>query len=636
MLMDENIIKTLPDAVANQIAAGEVIQRPASVVKELVENAIDAGATDVQIVIKDAGKTLIQVVDNGCGMSAIDARMAFERHATSKIRHADDLFTLHTMGFRGEALPSIVAVSEVEMRTQRPGDSVGTCIIIKGSEFQSQEPCVCTSGTNIMVKHLFFNFVARRRFLKKDSVEYSHILHEFERLALVNTDVAFTLIHNDALEYQLPRQTLKQRIGALFGRNVENNIIPIETAVSVGKITGYVGLPQGARRRNACQYFFVNGRNMRHPYFHKAVMTCYQDLISADVQPNYFISFEVPADRVDVNVHPQKHEIKFEDEQLMWQVLTAAVKESLGKYNVAPAIDFDATDVPDIPPLNPNAAAPDRAVNDSLDPNYNPFATSVPDTPVSGRSNGNYMGGGHYTERGSALNRDWEKLYRRFNEGGIPMEDMPTTAKQTTMELDATSAGDASNRVYKRVMHFDNRYILCENSEGLLIVDARRAHISILFDRYINDMGQGSMPSQQLLFEEEAEIDCDTAPMASEMQPELERLGFRVQKKDATHWIVTAAPAAINGAGAAESLVSIIRQIVESGGVESAGVDIRRRLALAMARTAAIEARQPLSEEEMERLLSELFRLPAPGYTPDGLVVMYTLPKASVDAFFGR
>ena len=628
MLMDENIIKTLPDAVANQIAAGEVIQRPASVVKELVENAIDAGATDVQIVIKDAGKTLIQVVDNGCGMSAIDARMAFERHATSKIRHADDLFTLHTMGFRGEALPSIVAVSEVEMRTQRPGDSVGTCIIIKGSEFQSQEPCVCTSGTNIMVKHLFFNFVARRRFLKKDSVEYSHILHEFERLALVNTDVAFTLIHNDALEYQLPRQTLKQRIGALFGRNVENNIIPIETAVSVGKITGYVGLPQGARRRNACQYFFVNGRNMRHPYFHKAVMTCYQDLISADVQPNYFISFEVPADRVDVNVHPQKHEIKFEDEQLMWQVLTAAVKESLGKYNVAPAID--------IPPLNPNAAAPDRAVNDSLDPNYNPFATSVPDTPVSSRSNGNYTGGGHYTERGSALNRDWEKLYRRFNEGGIPMEDMPTTAKQTTMELDATSAGDASNRVYKRVMHFDNRYILCENSEGLLIVDARRAHISILFDRYINDMGQGSMPSQQLLFEEEAEIDCATAPMASEMLPELERLGFRVQKKDATHWIVTAAPAALNGAGAAESLVSIIRQIVESGGVESAGVDIRRRLALAMARTAAIEARQPLSEEEMERLLSELFRLPAPGYTPDGLVVMYTLPKASVDAFFGR
>lgn len=635
MLMDENIIKTLPDAVANQIAAGEVIQRPASVVKELVENAIDAGATDVQIVIKDAGKTLIQVVDNGCGMSAIDARMAFERHATSKIRHADDLFTLHTMGFRGEALPSIVAVSEVEMRTQRPGDSVGTCIIIKGSEFQSQEPCVCTSGTNIMVKHLFFNFVARRRFLK-DSVEYSHILHEFERLALVNTDVAFTLIHNDALEYQLPRQTLKQRIGALFGRNVENNIIPIETAVSVGKITGYVGLPQGARRRNACQYFFVNGRNMRHPYFHKAVMTCYQDLISADVQPNYFISFEVPADRVDVNVHPQKHEIKFEDEQLMWQVLTAAVKESLGKYNVAPAIDFDATDVPDIPPLNPNAAAPDRAVNDSLDPNYNPFATSVPDTPVSSRSNGNYTGGGHYTERGSALNRDWEKLYRRFNEGGIPMEDMPTTAKQTTMELDATSAGDASNRVYKRVMHFDNRYILCENSEGLLIVDARRAHISILFDRYINDMGQGSMPSQQLLFEEEAEIDCATAPMVSDMQPELERLGFRVQKKDATHWIVTAAPAALNGVGAAESLVSIIRQIVESGGVESAGVDIHRRLALAMARTAAIEARQPLSEEEMERLLSELFRLPAPGYTPDGLVVMYTLPKASVDAFFGR
>ncbi len=636
MLMDENIIKTLPDAVANQIAAGEVIQRPASVVKELVENAIDAGATDVQIVIKDAGKTLIQVVDNGCGMSAIDARMAFERHATSKIRRADDLFTLHTMGFRGEALPSIVAVSEVEMRTQRPGDSVGTCIVIKGSEFQSQEPCVCTPGTNIMVKHLFFNFVARRRFLKKDSVEYSHILHEFERLALVNTDVAFTLIHNDALEYQLPRHSLKQRIGALFGRNVENNIIPIETAVSVGKITGYVGLPQGARRRNACQYFFVNGRNMRHPYFHKAVMTCYQDLISADVQPNYFINFEVPADRVDVNVHPQKHEIKFEDEQLMCQVLTAAVKESLGKYNVAPAIDFDATDVPDIPPLNPNAKAPDRAVNDSLDPNYNPFATSMPDAPVSGIYHGGYAGGGRYTERSSSLNRDWEKLYQRFNDGGIPLEETSASATQTTIELETEPTGEASNHTHKRLMHFDNRYILCENKEGLLIVDARRAHIAILFDRYINGLGQGTLPSQQLLFEEEAEIDCAASPMASEILPELERLGFRINKKDATHWNISAAPAALNGISAAENLVSIIRQIAESGAVESAGADIQRRLALAMARTSAIEARQPLSEDEMERILSDLFRLSAPGYTPDGLVVMYTLPISSINAFFGR
>lgn len=633
--MDENIIKTLPDAVANQIAAGEVIQRPASVVKELVENAIDAGATDVQIVIKDAGKTLIQVVDNGCGMSGIDARMAFERHATSKIRRADDLFTLHTMGFRGEALPSIVAVSEVEMRTQRPGDTVGTCIIIKGSEFQSQEPCVCTPGTNIMVKHLFYNFVARRRFLKKDSVEYSHILHEFERLALVNTEVGFTLIHNDVLEYQLPHQSLKQRIGALFGRNVENNIIPIETMVSVGKITGYIGLPQGARRRNACQYFFVNGRNMRHPYFHKAVMTCYQDLISADMQPNYFINFDVPADRVDVNVHPQKHEIKFEDEQLMWQVLTAAVKESLGKYNVAPAIDFNATDVPDIPPLNPNAKAPDRAVNDVLDPAYNPFDTAAPAaTPRPGY-------GGRYAERGSALNGDWEKLYRRFSEGGIPVENETSGASpaQPAMDLGPGNSDGEKNeapRAASRLMHFDNRYILCENKDGLLVVDARRAHIAILFDRYLDTSGHGPMPSQQLLFDEEIELDAAIAPLALEMMPELGRVGFKAEVVDATHWRVTAVPAALGGSGNADTLVSIIQQAADSGGVEDAGADLHRRLALAMARAAAIGARQPLGTDEMERILSDLFRLPAPGYTPDGLLVMYTLPKASVDAFFGR
>lgn len=645
MLMNENIIKTLPDAVANQIAAGEVIQRPASVVKELVENAIDAGATDVQIVIKDAGKTLIQVVDNGCGMSEIDARMAFERHATSKIRRADDLFTLHTMGFRGEALPSIVAVSEVEMRTQRKDDSVGTCIIIKGSEFQSQEPCVCTCGTNIMVKHLFYNFVARRRFLKKDTIEYSHILHEFERLALVNTDVAFTLINTDVTAYQLPRQSLKHRIGALFGKNVENNIIPIETTVSVGTISGYIGLPQGARRRNACQYFFVNGRNMRHPYFHKAVMSCYQDLISAEVQPNYFINFEVPADRIDVNVHPQKHEIKFEDEQLMWQVLTAAVKESLGKYNVAPAIDFDATDIPDIPPLNPNAQAPDRAVNDVLDPNYNPFATAPMPADTSASHSGGMssaLRGGRYSERSSALNGDWEKLYQRFTSEQPAADTSGSEIVQTRMNIgeveSALGRGDTvlQRTGSRRLMHFDNRYILCENKEGLLIVDARRAHIAILFEQYIHNIGAGQMPSQKLLFDENIEIDAAVAPLVKEMLPNLEQLGFDVEAKDATHWCVKAIPASIEGVNGGDCFAGIIRQIADSGGVDDGSNDLRRRLALAMARATAISARQPLSEDEMERILSDLFRLPAPGYTPDGHIVMYTLPISSVNAFFGR
>ena len=370
--MDCDVIKLLPDSVANQIAAGEVIQRPASVIKELVENSIDAGATSVQIIIKDAGRTLIQVVDNGCGLSPTDARMAFERHATSKITTAADLYTLHTMGFRGEALPSIAAVAQIEMRTMRRGDAIGTVLCISESKFESQEPCSTVPGTNLMVKNLFFHMPARRKFLKKDSVELSHILHEFERLALVNTNVEFTIIHNDVVLHQLLPGTLKQRITALFGKTIGTQIVPMGTETSIVKISGFVGLPEHARRRNAPQYFFVNGRNMRHPYFHKAVLSCYSELISAEVQPVYFINFEVDPDTIDVNIHPQKHEIKFENEQPIWQILTAAVRQALGRVNAAGAIDFDSEVSPiDLPAFNPdlNATMPDIAIDDD----YNPF-----------------------------------------------------------------------------------------------------------------------------------------------------------------------------------------------------------------------------------------------------------------------
>ena len=367
-----DIIKLLPDSVANQIAAGEVIQRPASVVKELVENAIDAGATDISIIIKDAGRTLIQVVDNGSGMSPTDARMAFERHATSKIAAADDLYTLHTMGFRGEALASIAAVAQIELRTMRPGDSIGSKLTIAASKVESQEACACVPGTNLMVKNLFAYLPVRRKFLKKDSVELGHIVHEFERLALVNTNVDFTLIHNDVTLHRLLHGSLRQRIGELFGKSMEKQIIPLSTETSLVRLSGYVGLPQFARRRGALQYFFVNGRNMRHPYFHSAVMSCFAPLIAADMQPSYFINFEVEPDRIDVNIHPQKHEIKFEDEQEIWQILVAAIKEAMGKTNAAGAIDFNVDNAPEIPTFTPDAQA--KATVD-FDENYNPFET---------------------------------------------------------------------------------------------------------------------------------------------------------------------------------------------------------------------------------------------------------------------
>ncbi|MDE6459844.1 MAG: DNA mismatch repair endonuclease MutL, partial [Paramuribaculum sp.] len=404
-----DIIRLLPDSVANQIAAGEVIQRPASVVKELVENAVDAGATSIDIIIKDAGRTLIQVVDNGCGMSDTDARMAFERHATSKIAAAADLFSLHTMGFRGEALASIAAVARVDLRTMRHDSSVGTRLIINGSAVESQTPEACAPGSNMMVKNLFFNVPARRKFLKKDSVELANITREFERLALVNPGVEFTLVHNDAVLHKLIKGSFKQRIVDLFGKMLDKQLIPVETSTTIVTIKGFISLPQFARRRNALQYLTVNGRNMRHPYFHKAVMTCYENLIPAELQPNYFLDFQVDPATIDVNIHPTKNEIKFEDEQAIWQILVAAVKESLGRFNAAEGIDFDCLDAPEIPVFSPNAEAEHQV---ELDPGYNPFAESGSQT-YSAPEKRTYFSS-KPTDALRAAGSDWNKLYEDF------------------------------------------------------------------------------------------------------------------------------------------------------------------------------------------------------------------------------
>lgn len=407
--MNPDIIKLLPDSVANQIAAGEVIQRPASVVKELVENAVDAGATSISIVIKDAGRTLVQVVDNGCGMSPADARMAFERHATSKISDARDLYALHTMGFRGEALPSIAAVAQVELRTMRKGDETGSRLCLAESKFISQEAVAATPGSNMMVKNLFFNLPARRKFLKKDSVELGHILREFERLALVNPHIDFTLISNDVTLHQLRHASDKQRIIDLFGKALDRALLPIGTAAPFVRISGFIGLPSAAKKRGYQQFFSVNGRNMRHPFFHRAVMDCYQPLISTEAQPSYFINFEVDPANIDVNIHPQKHEIKFEDEMAIRDILVAAIKESLGRFNVSGAMDFDMMDAPDIPAFDPRESIqmPDTAVDDS----YNPFAETPP-APRASRINSSPAEPATFDRHRPPT--DWQKLYEQF------------------------------------------------------------------------------------------------------------------------------------------------------------------------------------------------------------------------------
>ena len=632
------MIKLLPDSVANQIAAGEVIQRPASVIKELVENSIDAGATSVQIIIKDAGRTLIQVVDNGCGLSPTDARMAFERHATSKITTAADLYTLHTMGFRGEALPSIAAVAQIEMRTMRRGDAIGTVLCISESKFESQEPCSTVPGTNLMVKNLFFHMPARRKFLKKDSVELSHILHEFERLALVNTNVEFTIIHNDVVLHQLLPGTLKQRITALFGKTIGTQIVPMGTETSIVKISGFVGLPEHARRRNAPQYFFVNGRNMRHPYFHKAVLSCYSELISAEVQPVYFINFEVDPDTIDVNIHPQKHEIKFENEQPIWQILTAAVRQALGRVNAAGAIDFDSEVSPiDLPAFNPdiNATMPDIAIDDD----YNPFKETNDSHVDNPRSSMVTTPSAIGRRASSSVPQDWDKLYesfeRRRSEPTISpdeAEPMVEVRSAITSAPEQPSIITTDDAVAAGSLLLHNRFILVPAREGLMAIDRRRAHIRVLFDQYMQSLSEHPLAAQQLMFPEQLQLSPSQSAILSTVADALQQLGFDLSFLGDNVWALHAAPTLPGNVNPCETLQQILSDIADTGTVNPAAVI--KPAALALARASAISSTQSLSPDQVDSLIASLFSATEAAYTPDGLRTFVIIPFEEIEKRF--
>ncbi len=614
-----DIIRLLPDSVANQIAAGEVIQRPASVIKELVENSIDAGATSVTIILKDAGRTLIQVIDNGCGMSDTDARLAFERHATSKIRKADDLFALSTMGFRGEALASIAAIAQVDLRTMLKGESIGTRLIINGSKVESQQPEACAQGSNLMVKNLFFNVPARRKFLKKDSVEMSNIMREFERLALVNIGVDFTLISNDVTLHSLRRASLKQRIADLFGRSLDKQIVPLDTDTSIVRINGFIGLPENARKRNQLQYLMVNGRNMRHPYFHKAIMQCYERLIPADVQPNYFVNLTVDPETIDVNIHPTKSEIKFENEQAIWQILTAAVRESLGRFNAAPAIDFDVDEAPEIPVFSPDSDA-DHEVE--LDEGYNPFAQPSHGTRTSSLSGGfsspvrekseSSMNFSHPSERF----QDWEKLYDDFvkkrDDGYASMVESKVNLSESELELDGEAPVSAT-------LQLKNSYILTPSREGLMIIDQHRAHKRILYDSYLAKVREQAMVCQNAMFPEIIELSPAQNAVLTDIAPSLEELGFAISPLGDNSWSITGIPSLLNGVNPRDTLLGMIECITETG--EELSASLHERIALSMARSSAIKRGQALTSAEMDKLISDLFRLPTPARTPDGKTV---------------
>ncbi len=638
-----DIIRLLPDSVANQIAAGEVIQRPASVVKELVENAVDAGATSVDVIIRDAGRTLIQVVDNGKGMTETDARMAFERHATSKIVKADDLFSLHTMGFRGEALASICAVAQVELRTRTADAELGTRLEINGSRVEAQEPTACPTGCNMMVKNLFFNVPARRKFLKKDPVEFANITREFERMALVNPDVDFKLIHNDTMVHQLMRGSLKQRISDLYGKTVERQLIPVSTSTSIVSIEGFTGMPEHARRRNALQFLMVNGRHMRHPYFHKAVMMCYEPLIAADQQPNYFLNFTVDPSTIDVNIHPTKNEIKFENEAAIWQILMAAVKEALGRFNAMPGIDFESADGIEIPVFNPNAKG-DHSVE--IDSGYNPFVgTTGSSMPPSGVG---VSSSSPFHRQGVAS--DWDKLYEGFmscggerrsgtQEAGT-LDDMMLTG---TVESRAT-APDAVGDIFDgsddgnvphdstSTIQVRNRFILSASVSGVMVIDQHRAHVKVLYERYLASLRAGNAGVQQVLFPEVIRLSASQNAVLLAIADYVRGIGFGLSFLGDNAWSVTAVPSMLGDVSATETIMHIVEDATDE--VDRAADTVMERIALSMARSAAITAGRKLTDAEREHLIGELLRLPSPNYTPDGLPVIRMISEQDLEKLF--
>lgn len=622
-----DVIRLLPDSVANQIAAGEVIQRPASVVKELVENAIDAGAHHIDVLVTDAGKTCIQVIDDGKGMSETDARLAFERHATSKIREAADLFSLHTMGFRGEALASIAAVAQVELRTCQEGESLGTLVNIAGSKVESQEPVACAVGSNFSVRNLFFNVPARRKFLKSNQTELSNILTEFERIALVNPDVSFTLHHNGTEMLNLPAIQLRQRIMGVFGKKLNQDLLSLEVETSMVKIHGFIGKPETARKKGARQFFFVNGRYMRHPYFHKAVADAYENLIPVGEQISYFLYFDVDAANIDVNIHPTKTEIKFENEQAIWQILSAAVKETLGRFNAVPSIDFDTEGMPDIPAFDavPEGVHPPVT---SYDPSYNPF-----DTPPSS-----------YTPLSSSKKHlEWEPLFQGLEKNerrswetsadGFQEEEYSGTPSQE--EMPSLYDGHPEAAVTeKAAQHYQYKgsYILTSVKSGLMIIDQQRAHIRILYEQYMQQIADRHNVSQRLLFPDMVHFPPSEVPVLEEIMDDLTALGFDLSSLGGGSYAINGVPAGIEGLNPETLVTDMVQTAVEKGC--KVKEEVQSMLALSLAKAAAIVPGQVLTNEEMNSLVDGLFAVSTPNYTPDGKTVLSLLKEEDIEKMF--
>lgn len=633
-----DIIHLLPDSVANQIAAGEVVQRPSSVIKELVENSIDAGATQVQVIVEDAGKSLVQVIDNGKGMSETDARLAFERHATSKISEAKDLFALRTMGFRGEALASIAAVAQVELRTRAADKDLGVSIVIEGSRVVDQQPVNCPVGANFAVKNLFFNIPARRKFLKSNQTELSNILTEFERIALAHPETSFSLHSGGAAMMNLPAGNFKQRILGVFGKRLEAKLIPVEVKTTLINISGFVGVPSASRRKNAQQFFFVNGRYMRHPYFAKAVQTAYERLIPDGEQVPFFLNLEVAPEKIDVNIHPTKTEIKFEDETPIWQILLAAVREALGKHGVVPSLEFNTEGRPDIPVFTPggnDVPAPQIEVN----PDYNPFDTSP--SYLSGKGGG--AGGSSYTYNNKpAVDRHWQNAYaaafpdkKETDFGDVP--DFPADQDAPAAQMFQSLPSDEQGEMKKSetdYFQFRGQYIITPVKSGLMLIDQHRAHVRILYDRFMARFADKPSVTQRLLFPQRLTLPPSEAVAFEKMMQDLQSVGFEVSSLGGGDFSVLGTPAGTEGLDASELLQDILQETLD--GKSDAADGIRHRIALTLARRAAMPVGEYLSGAEMSALVDQLFSTGTPNFTPDGQTVLVILAVENIEKLFGK
>jgi DNA mismatch repair protein MutL len=600
-----DLIQLLPDSIANQIAAGEVVQRPASAVKELLENSIDAEAANIRLIVKDAGKSLIQVIDDGKGMSETDARMSLERHATSKIRKAEDLFTLYTMGFRGEALASIAAVSQMEMRTRLEGNELGTCLVVEASEVKKQEPVACEKGTSISIKNLFYNIPARRNFLKSNPVELKHIIDEFQRLALANPQIAFSFIQSDEVIYDLLPGKLGQRIVSLFGKSYQEQLAPCQEETSLAKVRGYVGKPDFTRKTRGEQFLFVNRRFIRSNYLHHAIMSAFEGLLPDNSFPFYVIFIEIDPKHIDVNVHPTKTEIKFDDERAVYAVVRSAVRQAIGSHNLTPGIDFNA-DVNIISRLSQSAQSKDVYFEER-------FSTALH------RSN----------------QENWDKLF----EGQQRQPDSPEKKLPDIQTLRFESALNKSTdevpaQEEKLVFQLHSRYIVRQVKTGMMILDQQLVHERILFERFLNQLKNKSAESQQSLFPQTVSLSASDFALVLEMEPEITALGFRFEIFGKNALLINGVPANLPTVREKELFEGLLEQFKINQ--SELALPLKENLARALAKRAGIKTGQKLVREEMQSLMEGLFSCTTPNYTPDGKPTFFIFELPKIESYFNR